>query len=40
MKVGESMDVLHSFNTWNYVKYANMEGFCKDSHSYSNVFYE
>ena len=31
MKIGESMDVLHSF-TWNYVKYANMEGFCRDSH--------
>ena len=25
------MGVLHSF-AWNYVKYANMNGFCRDSH--------
>ena len=25
MKIGETVGVLHSF-TWNYVKYANMEG--------------
>ena len=34
MKIGESMRVLHSF-AWNYVKYvkyANMEGFHRDSH--------
>ena len=31
MKIGESMSVLHSF-TWNYVKYANMEAFRRDSH--------
>ena len=33
MKIGESMDVLHSF-TWNYVKYAKMEGFRRDGHIY------
>ena len=32
MKIGESMGVLHSF-TWNYVKYANMEGFRRDSYN-------
>ena len=31
MKIGESIGVLISF-TWNYVKYANMEGFHRDSH--------
>ena len=31
MKIGEIMGVLHLFN-WNYVKYANMEGFRWDSH--------
>ena len=31
MKIGETMNVLHSFAS-NYVKYANMEGFCRDSH--------
>ena len=31
MKRGKSMEVLDSF-TWNYVEYANMEGFCRDSH--------
>ena len=30
-KLGKSMDVLHSF-AWNYVKYTNMVGFCRDSH--------
>ena len=30
-KIAESMGVLQSF-VQNYVKYANMEGFCKDSH--------
>ena len=29
MKIAERMCVLHSF-TWNCVKYANMEGFCRD----------
>ena len=29
-KIGETTDILHSF-AWNYVKYANMEGFCRDS---------
>ena len=33
MKIGETMGVLHSF-AWNYVKYANMEGFRRDSHIY------
>ena len=33
MKIGECMGVLHSF-VWNYVKYANTEGFCRDSHIY------
>ena len=33
MKIGETMGSLHSF-TWNYVKYANMEGFRRDSHIY------
>ena len=31
MKIGESMGVLRLF-ALNYVKYANMEGFCRDSH--------
>ena len=30
LKIGKTMGVLHSF-VWNYVKYANMEGFCRDS---------
>ena len=34
MKIAETMGVLHSF-TWNYVRYANMEGFCRDSHIYN-----
>ena len=33
MKIGETMGSLHSF-AWNYVKYANMEGFRRDSHIY------
>ena len=33
MKIDKSMGVLHSF-TWDYVKYANMEGFRRDSHIY------
>ena len=33
MKIGEIMDVLHLF-TWDYVKYANMEDFRRDSHIY------
>ena len=33
MKIGETMGILHSF-AWNYVKYANMEGFRRDSHNY------
>ena len=33
LKIGKTMGVLHS-STWNYVKYANMEGFCRDSHIY------
>ena len=31
MKIGESMGILHSF-AWNCVKYANMEGYRRDSH--------
>ena len=31
MKIGESMGVIHSF-AWNYIKYTNMEGFCRQSH--------
>ena len=34
MKIGETMGVLHSF-AWNYVKYANMEDFRRDSHKWS-----
>ena len=37
MKIGECMGVLHSF-TWDYVKYANMEGFCTDNHNWLNVY--
>ena len=33
MKIGESMGILHSF-AQNYVKYANMEGFCRDMQSH------
>ena len=32
-KIGETVGALHSF-AWNYVKYANMEGFRWDSHIY------
>ena len=32
MKIGETMGVLDSF-AWNYVKYANMKGFRRDSHN-------
>ena len=35
MKIGKSMGVLHSF-VWNFVKYANMEGFHRDSHIYTS----
>ena len=31
LNIGESMGVLHLF-AWNYVNYANMEGFRRDSH--------
>ena len=31
LKIGKTMGVLNSF-VWNYVKYANKEGFCRDSH--------
>ena len=31
LNIGESMGVLHLF-VWNYVNYANMEGFRRDSH--------
>ena len=31
MKIGKNMGVLCLF-AWNYVKYANMEGFRRDSH--------
>ena len=31
LNIGETMGVLHSF-VWNYVKYTNMEGYCRDSH--------
>ena len=34
MKIGETMGALHSF-AWNHVKYANMEGFRRDSHIYN-----
>ena len=30
LKIGKTISVLHSF-VCNYVKYANMEGFCRDS---------
>ena len=30
-KIDRTMSVLYLF-VWNYVKYANMEGFCRDSH--------
>ena len=33
MEIDKTMDALHPF-AWNYVKYANMEGFCRDSHIY------
>ena len=31
LKIGKSMGVLRLF-AWNYVNYANMEGFCRDGH--------
>ena len=31
LKIGETMGVVHSF-MWNFVKYAKMEGFRRDSH--------
>ena len=31
LKIGKTRGVLHSF-VWNHVKYANMEGFRRDSH--------
>ena len=34
MNIGETMNILYSF-AWNYVKYANMEGFRRDSHIYT-----
>ena len=41
LKVGKTMGVLHSF-VWNYVKYANMEGFHRNNQvggqvSYTNI---
>ena len=39
LNIGKSMGVLHLF-VWNYVNYANMEGFRRDSHicgSYCNT---
>ena len=33
LKIDRTMGVLYSFG-WNHVKYANMEGFCRDSHIY------
>ena len=33
LNIGKSMGVLHLF-VWNYVNYANMEGFRRDSHNY------
>ena len=33
MKIDETTDILHSF-AWNYVKYANMEGFRRDTESH------
>ena len=33
VKLDQSMGVLQSF-AWNYVKYANMEGFHRDSHKF------
>ena len=33
LNIGKSMGVLHLF-AWNYVNYANMEGFRRDSHNY------
>ena len=32
LKIGKLVGVLHSF-AWNYVKYTNMEGICKDGHN-------
>ena len=32
LKIGKTMGVLDS-SAWNYVKYANMEGFCRDIHN-------
>ena len=36
MKIGETVGVLHSI-TWNYTKYANMEGFHRDSHIWTTI---
>ena len=33
LKIDKSMCVLYSF-VWNYVKYTNTEGFCRDSHKF------
>ena len=37
MKIGVTMGILHSFACGNYVQYANMEGFRRDSHKYKFV---
>ena len=33
LNTGKSTGILHLF-AWNYVNYANMEDFCRDSHIY------
>ena len=38
MKIAETMGALHSF-MWTYVKYTNMEGFHRDSHILTLIYY-
>ena len=36
LNIGKSTGVLHLFE-WNYINYANMEGFRRDSHINTNI---
>ena len=39
LKIGKTMGALHSF-VWNYVKYTNMEGFCRDCYKFIQICYK
>ena len=38
LKIGRTMGVLYSF-VWDHVNYANMEGFCRDSHKCTSNYF-